>query len=265
MNKDDLKRRTKEYALRAIKLVNALPKNATGRTIGNQKFEIRNLKLLDLLFPPLCAGCGEEGSWICRSCFAALRPHKNDRCPLCKKPSFRGFLCVWCRAYSPITQIISVFVYADRLKRIIHAIKFGGASVCIASFAPYLREAYQRFCGAPVDCIIPVPLHVRRLRERGFNQSALFAHAFSVGTSVPILTDILVRGRATCAQAELSREKRAHNVQNAFQCRIPDTIGGVSVLLVDDVCTTGATLADAARALRDAGAREVSALTLAHG
>lgn len=116
-----------------------------------------------------------------------------------------------------------------------------------------------------VDCVIPVPLHVRRQRERGYNQAELFARGIAKNMGKPMVADILIRTRETKAQAELSREERLVNIAGAFLCRVDGGIEGASVLLIDDVCTTTATLEQAALALREAGAREVSALTLAHG
>lgn len=220
---------------------------------------------LDILFPPTCTVCGEEGAWVCSDCIAGFAPCENNRCPLCAKPFYRGFLCLTCRDQSALSQCCSSFAYTDALKTAVHAIKFGGARLSIPLLIPFLCDTWRMLGNDAVDCVMPIPLHVRRERERGYNQAELFARGVAEHIKKPLLTDILIRTRETKAQAELSREERRVNTQGAFSCRAGGTTAGASVLLIDDVCTTGATLEQAARTLREAGAREVNALTLAHG
>lgn len=220
---------------------------------------------LDIVFPPTCTVCGEEGAWICPACIAGFSPCENTRCPLCKKPFYRGFLCVSCREQCAFSQCCSSFSYTDALKRAVHAIKFGSARLSIPLLVPFLCDTWDMFGNDAVDCVMPIPLHVRRLRERGFNQAEVFARGVGVHLGKPLMTDILIRSRETKAQAELSREERRANIKDAFSCRADARFDGASVLLIDDVCTTGATLSDAARALHRVGARTISALTLAHG
>ncbi|MGH2543928.1 MAG: ComF family protein, partial [Ardenticatenaceae bacterium] len=112
-----------------------------------------------------------------------------------------------------------------------------------------------------VDGLLPIPLHSMRLRERGFNQSALLAEVMAAALLYPVRDDLLWRERATAPQVGLKPEERQRNVQGAFRA-VPDAAGG-AWLLVDDVCTTGATLEASAHALRAQGARAVWAITLA--
>jgi ComF family protein len=112
------------------------------------------------------------------------------------------------------------------------------------------------------DCIVPVPLHARRQRQRGYNQSALLAQELGSCLQKPVVQDILVRIRATIPQVGLNPLERQTNVQGAFRCT-SGALSGMQVLLVDDVCTTGSTLESACLALREAGVTSVQAYTLA--
>lgn len=221
--------------------------------------------MLDFLFPPTCVGCGNEGSWVCAECLGSLKQHTNDRCPFCKKSSVRGFLCLWCRERYALSQVIAAVAWDEHVRRIVHTIKFGSVSLCIPLLATLLRDAWHVYGGEWNSVVVPIPLHASRMRERGFNQAALFAREFARGACLQYRDDILIRTRATHAQAELVRDERLRNVDGAFACKKSENVFDASVLLVDDVFTSGSTLNEAARTLRNAGARDVRALTFAHG
>jgi ComF family protein len=129
-----------------------------------------------------------------------------------------------------------------------------------------LAEYAQRV-PLPADVLIPVPLHRRRQRERGYNQSALLAARFGASTQIPVRRDVLRRHRYTRSQTRLNAQERNQNVHGAFSCidqhDVEQSIVGKRVLLIDDVATTGATLRACAQVLRDQGARSVWALTVA--
>jgi len=114
-----------------------------------------------------------------------------------------------------------------------------------------------------IDVVIPIPLHTKRLRQRGFNQALLLAHAMSTASSIPLSWDNLVRVRPTRPQVELTGEERIKNVAGAFAVRRLNEITAKRVMLVDDVFTTGATMNECAAVLKDAGAAQVVAFTLA--
>lgn len=195
-----------------------------------------------------------------------LQPSSNDRCPLCRKPSLRGFLCLWCREKSPLLQVIAAVRYDERCRKIIHRIKFGRVSACIPPLAFALTDAWQRFgAHAGTRIAVPIPLHPRRLADRGFNQAALLARNFCARAGMSFAPKLIKRVRATRAQAELNESERSDNVSDAFLCPDPSAVRGTEIVLIDDVVTTGATLHEAAQALHAAGAREVRALTFAHG
>jgi ComF family protein len=153
-----------------------------------------------------------------------------------------------------------LFHFEDGLRDAIHRFKYDGLSV-LAEPLGALMAAYWWTHPLAADVVVPVPLHRRRVRDRGYNQSALLAEVVSSAHDVPIDTDVLARHRATVPQVGLSVDRRSQNVQGAFRCT-DNRLAGMDVLLVDDVCTTGATLEACADALLDSGARRVRALTL---
>jgi ComF family protein len=114
-----------------------------------------------------------------------------------------------------------------------------------------------------LDMVMPVPLHPARLRQRGFNQALLLAHQMCEKNDIPLLCDNLYRVRPTRPQVELTGEERLKNVAGAFALRRPDAVKDRSVMIIDDVFTTGATLNECAAVLKEAGAAQVVALTLA--
>jgi ComF family protein len=162
---------------------------------------------------------------------------------------------------SHIVSIRSTSAHRFPLSRAIHAFKYSGLRVLAEPLAEMMWTAWLL---APVACdmIIPVPLHPARVRERGYNQSALLARALGNRLSIPVAETVIKRVRDTKSQVGLSRPERLHNMAGAFAApgRI---IGSPHILLVDDVCTTGATLEACAEVLMSSGAASVHALTLA--
>lgn len=156
----------------------------------------------------------------------------------------------------------AVFEYGGAVATAIVRFKYAGRSDLAARFGELMAQRAQRLHGL-VDIVVPVPLHPRRVVERGFDQAALLAGPTARGLSIAHVPRALTRVRETPPQASLDREARAANVAAAFRCPQPRRIEGRRVLLVDDVRTTGATLASCAEALGRAGARSVVALVLA--
>lgn len=219
-----------------------------------------------MLFPPLCFFCRKEGRWLCEGCASTAPLHGNRTCPSCTLPSLNGFFCVHCGRDSSLTQVVSVFIYDERAKRLVHSIKYGRVTAGLDVFTPFIVNAWKVH-GLMLDMpvIIPIPLHPVRLRERGFNQAEIIARVLADFLQSTVCCDGLSRKRNTVPQSSLSKEERASNVKDVFECQRGEMISGADILLIDDVTTTGSTLQDAARALKGGGARSVSALTLAHG
>jgi ComF family protein len=196
---------------------------------------------IEPIAPPLCDGCGDPlPSW--RVISVALA-----RCPRCR------------RTAGAVDRSRAVGIYDGSLRAILHALKYDGRRSLARPLARLMANAGADLL-AGVDVIVPVPLHRRRERARGFNQ----ARDLAIGLGGPTV-DALARTRATPSQTDLPAGRRHANVRDAFAIRaaaVPRVLDRV-VMLVDDVSTTGATLDACARALKRAGAREVRALTAA--
>ncbi|MFC2058995.1 ComF family protein [Chloroflexota bacterium] len=218
--------------------------------------------LLDLLFPLHCLGCGAEGSLLCSSCSQALPRVGMPYCQHCGVSIEQGDLCTLCGSSPPaIDGMRSLFVFEGTIREAIHHFKYKRLKALAVPLGELLAEYIYSY-PLDMDLLMAVPLHPKRLRERGFNQAALLAQELGKLSSIPVADNLLLRLRDTAPQARaLSSDQRSSNVQTAFGCR--QRIDGVRVLLIDDVCTTGATLDACAVALKDAGACFVWGLTLA--
>lgn len=215
--------------------------------------------LLDFIYPPLCLLCErlltEQETLVCATCLAALPRHDE---PQIAGEALAGALA------EPLSfaSSVAVFPYHDAIQTLIHMLKYRGYH---ALAEPLGRELARILpdCELPEPAvIIPVPLHKRRLRERGYNQSLLLAQVVQQQSHWPLWPEVLQRQRPTVPQARLSRAQRSRNLAGAFAVRDGDRLNGRTVLLVDDVLTTGHTLNECARTLRAAGAAEVHTLTL---
>lgn len=231
------------------------------------------LRLLDLLsragdrivgtvFPPLCIACGREGAFLCAGCSPALPRLQPPFCMFCGEPLPSGRLCRACAtAPLPLDGVQSVFPLRGAVRDAVHALKYRGARVLAGPLGQEMACALDALPVRP-SLLLPVPLHSSRLRVRGYNQAALLARSLSATAGVPAREDILMRHAATAPQARsASRADRMRNVASAFTAH-GDLTGHV-IGVVDDVCTTGATLAACAQALYAAGAERVYGLTVA--
>jgi ComF family protein len=234
---------------------------------------------VDLLFPPVCLVCGEPGGRrpaLCEACGRSIVRLAPPWCAVCGRPfwtlagesvppaSPAAQVCGPCRSRRPgFTYARSAAAYEGTVREALHAFKFSGKTALAGPLGDLLLETCAR--GVPVapDLVVPVPLHPARERERGFNQAALLARRVARGLGVPLDVRALRRVRATRAQTDLSGAERRANVRGAFAVRDRANLAGRHVLLVDDVLTTGATISACARALLDAGATTVGALTVA--
>jgi ComF family protein len=174
-------------------------------------------------------------------------------------------LCGTCRRRRPAFAYARAGArYGEVMREALHAFKFGGRRALAAPLAELLTAPGPAWLpeGAP-DLIVPVPLHPRRERERGFNQALLLARRIGRAWGRPVRADVLRRTAATPPQTELGLEARRANVRGAFALRRPEVVAGRHVLVIDDVFTTGATVGECARSLRKAGAARVGVLTVA--
>jgi ComF family protein len=224
-------------------------------------------QLLDLIFPPCCAICKKNSrKIICDDCLSKVVYIKTPICRVCGKPRdkyFAGDLCEDCsRESMPFEIARSVVLYDGAMKEAIHKFKFEGKrslSLPLGEFlVDYLKRGYIPV--KKIDAIIPLPLSKKRERQRGYNQSELLAREVAKHFSVDIDSSSLRKVKDITPQFELSRKDRLSNVKGAFRS---SPLKEKSILLVDDIFTTGATVREASRALKEAGAASVYVLTLA--
>ena len=218
---------------------------------------------LDFLFPQWCLGCGKEGNYICTSCQCRLPLIAPPLCPACGRPQLNGLLCPACiKQRSIIDGIRSPFRFEGLIRHAVHQLKYRNLRAIARPLVRLLNE-YLANNRLPGEVLVPVPLHPKRLRERGYNQSHLLAKELGRLTSLPLADDCLVRHRPSPPQAESANvEERRSNVTGAFSC-LNDRLKGKQVLIIDDVATSGATLGACAAALKATGAGSVWGLTLA--
>jgi ComF family protein len=218
---------------------------------------------LDLVFPPRCAVCGCLGTDLCSECAANLVRLEGSVCPVCGRPQSTPERCERCTQQPPaFSSVRSAFRYEGGVRKAIMAFKYNRRPALAEPLAEAMAAALPS-PGADSSLLCAVPLHPKRRRERGFNQAALLAHELGRRWGMPVVgDDALRRVRATPQQVALDYAGRQLNVQGAFEAQ-PSLIGSRDIVLVDDVCTTGATLDACAKALLAQGARSVRAVTLA--
>lgn len=217
---------------------------------------------LDWIFPPVCAGCGRPGSRWCADCQAAVIPPAEPLCPRCGLPLAQPGLCPTCVANPPSFDLLrSWLIFEGPIRKALHRLKYRRDLGLGDALAEGL-DGCLRQLGWTADLVVPMPLGRRRMRERGYNQVGLVARPLALARGWRYAPAALRRARETASQVGLSAEERRLNVRGAFRAS-ERLVRGRQVLLLDDVATTGATLTEAARALRDAGAAGVNCLTIA--
>ncbi len=197
-----------------------------------------------------------------------LSPALQDACPVCRQPStVAGFVCLECRANRSVWQILSAFEYREPLvEKIIVKLKYEYAADLSGFMAQRLLELWRTWSKNSEDVIVmPIPLHRKRQRERGFNQAELIARVFSRALDFECCTNALVRTRNAVPQVGLSAHERLVNVTDMFTLEDSPNLRGKHILLIDDVITTGATIQEAGRVLAAAGVKKITALTFARG
>jgi ComF family protein len=221
---------------------------------------------LDLLFPQWCIGCGKEGSYICGSCRHSLETIFPPVCPRCGRPQPGTASAAECsNCAGRLTSIRSVnapFLFTGVIRDAIHEFKYRNLRALGPELAQLLFE-YFRLNPVPGDVFVPVPLHPKRFKERGYNQSAVLARELGRLTGLPVIGDCLIRTKFISSQARSAGvSERQNNVTGAF-ARRDGRLAGRQVILIDDVSTSGATLESCAGTLMAAGAAAVRGLVIA--
>ena len=216
--------------------------------------------------PCLLCGSPSRDGLCCAACTAELPRWSGPQCPVCALPTPDGGVCGACLKQAPhFDHTLAAFSYAFPIDKLIQAMKFNEQLL----LPGFLADALIPRVTTPPDYLVAMPLHPVRLRERGFNQSLLLARRLSARLDIPLLTDMCERVRNTPPQSSLPWKERDKNMRQAFACKTDLALREKHIAIVDDVMTTGASIGELARALKQAGAREVSAWviarTLPHG
>lgn len=216
---------------------------------------------LDLLLPQRCIGCGIEGELICSICVEALPRLEPPYCESCGLPLKEGASCQKCSIHPlQINGIRSLFLHEKLARDAAHALKYNNLKSLAKPLAQFMAK-YLESNPLPADVLAAVPMHPKRLRKRGYNQAYLLAKELGKLVQLPVSQGSLVRTVNTSSQVSLSAKERQENVAGAFRCK-DHILADKRVLLVDDVCTTGATLNACAITLKKAGAVSIWGLTL---
>ena len=220
--------------------------------------------ILNILFPRRCPVCGEitepAGSLICPSCFRELSFVKSPTCKKCGKEILNETMeyCEDCISHRHVFEHgVALLNYDEKARASMVQIKYKNKREYLDFYGAALAARYEKqIRRMQADAIVPVPIHRSRRRRRGFNQAELLAEVMGERLGIPVMPDALVRSKRTLPQKELSAAERLKNLSGAFLAgEIP--AGVRSVLLVDDIYTTGSTIEACARALRNAGVERV--------
>jgi ComF family protein len=237
--------------------------------------------LFATLFPTDCRFCGFplvniSRPPVCRTCLADVRPISGNVCPVCGERVFSPYAldagetrCGLCRRLDPpFVKAVAYGRYDGGLRELIHLLKNEQVKPAAFVLGRMLAEAVSRMeSGSTTLMVVAVPLHARKLRQRGFNQSELIGrHAVKLGAEsgrLVLHSRVLERRRETQSQIGLTPHQRRENLRGAFAVARPEEIAGREILLIDDVFTTGTTVSECARVLRRAGASKVFVATVA--
>ena len=232
-------------------------------------------RILHFIFPSACETCNavlSEGDLplFCRPCWETIRPIMGPTCAVCGIPNTLAAgatddaknECHSCRDSPPhYDTVTAIFRYEGVLATAVQRMKYRSRTSLIGPVTGLMHEHLNKI--NVVDAVLAVPLHITRLRKREFNQSLSLAEPVAEYLGVPLLIDSLVRTRQTAPQTTLEWKDRHSNVRHAFSVRRPEEVENKTLLLVDDVLTTGSTVNECARTLRNVGAKSIHVLALA--
>jgi len=227
--------------------------------------------LIDLIYPKVCEICdvklGLDENILCKACLRKVILNTPPLCAKCaRRLPFKKPLCFECKGrHSYLKQVWAWGIYDGTLKKCLHIFKHKKRKYIIEPFIGQIRSfAEQEGILKSIDMLVPVPLHPSNERDRTYNQAEIIAKILALRPGKPVV-HALKKTKKTELQHFLSRRERKRNIENAFKAMDPGSLQGKSVLLVDDIFTTGATMNECARTLRQAGARYVYGFALARG
>ena len=228
----------------------------------------------DIIFPPQCLACAEiinspERQVFCSPCQEKINFITGSICPICGIPFWDSpagnHICGNCLTNKPYyTQARAVAAFETIIMDSIHKFKYGRIIFTGNALSSFMADfSFPDFDFSEYSLLVPVPLHIKKLRERGFNQSLLLAKEMGKRHKLPVNFSLLKRCKFTLTQTGLNKTEREKNIKGAFVVADKKKVAGENIILIDDVYTTGATINECARVLLKAGAQKVAALTLA--
>ncbi|MGI8420197.1 MAG: ComF family protein [Candidatus Levyibacteriota bacterium] len=231
------------------------------------------MSLFDLFFPKRCVQCKKFGSYLCPNCFSYIAFTDSMICTVCNRQAIGGLTHPVCQTRYTIDGVFPSLVYKGVVKKLVYTFKYPPYLTDLQTLLVELfyegiiqKEQFYRLL-TQENVFVPIPLHKKKLRKRGYNQACLLAEGLSQCLNFPIV-DCLERVKETKTQVGLSKELRAENIKSAFALKpafLEQVRGLHHVFLVDDVATSGATMLEAAKVLKKSGVKTVWGLTLAHG
>ena len=208
--------------------------------------------LLELFFPKFCFGCQKEGNYLCPDCKSTLEISRSHE--ICSSQNLKDLYCALDYRNPLLKNLIQKFKYEPFVKELSPTL-----SSLIIEHLQLLdnKPSFKDFT------IIPVPLEKRKLKGRGFNQAEEISKELSSFLAIPLIPNCLIKTKETIPQVELTTETRKENIKGTFSYQHPELVKEKKILLVDDVYTTGSTMEEAARVLREAGAKEIIGIVIA--
>ena len=239
--------------------------------------------IFDLLFPIECLGCGKQGKWLCDKCLKKLEVNSKQHCLNCKIENDFGEICPECKKIFYLDGALAAGNYEDKLiaqliKQYKYYFSLKVADILGDFLLFFIKNLNNQIILLPAKkenapeflfkqnnyYIMPVPLHKRRLRWRGFNQSEKLAQILSNKLNIPLISDQLIRIKYKQPQAKINSKKRKNNINGCFKY-VGDYLNEKNIILVDDVVTSGSTLNECAKVLKEKGAKEVWGICVARG
>ncbi|MFZ5392265.1 MAG: phosphoribosyltransferase family protein [Patescibacteria group bacterium] len=219
---------------------------------------------LDWVWPRYCLGCWKEGEWVCGDCLKEkIITDTNFCCPECRLENGNGGVCVNCRAKWNLDHLLVACCPTELLREILLQYKYKDIYRLTDVLAFFLTKKLDKV-GEKYDCVTFVPLHSKRERWRGYNQSAILAKILAKNYNIAF-AKIMYRWRFGSPQVNFDRVGRKKNVEGVFAMMKKMDLSGKKILVVDDVCTTGATINECARILKENGAEQVDGLVVVRG
>ncbi|MEA3295747.1 MAG: ComF family protein [Patescibacteria group bacterium] len=224
--------------------------------------------ILDLLFPYSCIVCGKQGNYICEDCLNMIEVLEYQFCPICAKRVIDGKTCANCKTKTKLNGAFSAVSYdSPVIKKMIKQFKYTPFIKDISLIFSYLIIKHflilSNVNALKQGILIPVPLHRKKLKNRGYNQSQEIAKHLSRFLNIPLYQNVLIKTKNTHQQVGLLSEQRQKNIKGAFACQNIEQIKNKKIFLIDDVFTTGATTSECSKILKQSGANEVWAVTVA--